>query len=572
MNNLIKSKSLFIWMALVAVCLSCNDDFLEKKPLEDITPDKFFGTARDLQIYVNNFYDELPYHGSGYNVGTFDDDDNSDNVLHGEYTSSSYNRRLNGETTVPSSGGGYNWGDVRDANYFFDKLSSEMSSSDDVDVKQYIGEAYFFRAFFYFRLLKRFGDLPWIDKILEPTPEATALARISRKTIVENMVKDLDKAADMMKDGNAGESDRVNKHVALAFKARVCLYEGTWEKHHAAKNTPFKVTGSDGTSFLELARDAAKKVIDSGIYDLYKGPAGQEYISLFNKVDYSSNKEVLLWAKKDADLGLTTNINRYLPRGWGPQFTKQFVDDCLMKNGKAIGDAGSGYAGETGSYDVDRADGSVKIRYNNNIKDRDPRLVQMVHAIGKNEQTVRPNSDPNLVLQSLRLTQSHKTGYPSYKGANTEYSQVYDGDVGTTGSIIFRYAEVLLIYAEAQAELGDNAEATKMVDLLRDRVGMTKLSAQMPAGSTVLKEVRRERRVELVCEGHRQNDIFRWAAADDYIKNKKFKGVKYTGNAWLEERYTGTYKPIVDVTGRLNENPISSGTIRVDASGFFVAA
>uniref|UniRef100_A0A2B4RAV1 TonB-dependent receptor SusC n=1 Tax=Stylophora pistillata TaxID=50429 RepID=A0A2B4RAV1_STYPI len=417
-----------------------------------------------------------------------------------------------------------------------------------------------------------------LDKPLKPTIEETALERISRKTIVENMVKDIDKAIANMKDGSVGESDRINKYVALALKARFCLYEGTWEKHH--EGTTFGVTGADGTNFITLARDAADEIIKSGRYELVKGPAGREYVDLFNKTNYAGNKEVIFWGKRDKDQELAHNVNRTLYHGHGPQLTKEFVDACLMKNGK-LPTTANGFAGETGYYqenlnvdgkdltykDPTGADVNLKVTYANTLKDRDPRLVQSVFSVGMLMLTNGASAD--MLFPHLKLNRHNKcTGYPLRKYAISDYAQVEGGtDTGILGNIIFRYAEVLLIYAEAQAELGNNAQAIAKIDMLRDRVGMTKLSAQMPASSTVLDEVRRERRIELLAEGHRQSDIFRWKAASTYIINHKPHGIKFTGNAWLDDTstgmYSGNYEPIINVTGG------KGGKIaKIDLTGF----
>ncbi len=428
---------------------------------------------------------------------------------------------------------------------------------------------HFFRAWFYFDLLKKFGDLPWIDKPLKADIKELALERISRSKIVDKIVADLDKAIANMKDGEAGESNRLNKHIALAFKARVCLYEGTWEKYH--KNTAFGVEGSDGTKFITLAKNAADEVIKSGIYELYKGSTGEEYISLFNKIDYSGNKEVLFWAKNDLDKGLTHNMNRYTRYGGGAQMTKSLVYSFLMKNGKAITESGSGYHGDTGLYQPDPTN-KPYLKVHKLMRDRDPRLIQMTIHIGQLHSKFPDR--PDEIVSTLGLDQNNRTGFPLGKGGNVEHDQHYTGDVGTVGAIIFRYAEVLLIYAEAQAELGDDTKAKEKIDMLRDRVGMARLSAVMPAGSNVLEEVRRERRIELAGEGFRFDDIYRWRAVKKYVIDKKrFKGVKYQGNSDLIARYAKGFKAVINVDGKLadtgREATLIIGTdIHVDANGF----
>ena len=560
---LIKKLNVVCTAALLFVCFACNDEFLERKPLTQLVAKDFFKTEQDLKFYVNSFYAYLPNH-TGWNPGLFNGDSNSDNAI----WSTSYNTMLNGERVVPASGGGYSWTNIRNVNYFFDKIG-DFAKSTDSNVKQYIGEACFFRAWLYFGLLKQFGDLPWIDKVLPPKEDALALERISRKTIAENIIKDLDKAIANMSNGTVGASNRVNKHVALALKARVCLYEGTWEKYHSG--TVFGVSGSDGTTFIEKARDAAKLVIDSKIYDLYKGATpgkieGDEYYSLFNKTDYSGNKEVLFWAGNSTEQGMTHNMNRYISPGNGPQLTKSMVDSYLKKDGteptKAEKEAVGLYT-PTGKPSY--------IKMHRLIENRDPRLMQSVIHIGEKVVSNWPDGRPDTTLPHLWLDSggnvTGRTGFPIKKGKNENYEQISGGNVGTVGAIIFRYAEILLIYAEAQAELGKNAEAMAAIDKLRERVGMAKLSAVMPAGSNVLSEVRRERRVELLCEGFRLDDLFRWKEMR-LIKGWRPKGIKYQGNADLEQYYSGTFKPIIDVTGKKGNNALPK--LEINKGGFFV--
>ena len=567
MYNIKTKFNVVCYIALLFTCFACDDSFLDKGPLDQVAPSSFFKTKDDLGLYVNDYYRYLPSHGVGsWNPGLFDDDAGTDISIRGGASSI-----FNGSRTVPGSGGGYDWAKIRSTNYFFSILSKgdiDFTKSTDEDTKQYIGEAYFFRAWFYFDLLKQFGDLPWIDKPLKPDIKELALERISRKTIAENILKDLDKAIANMKDGTAGAYKRINKQIAMLFKARVALYEGTWERYHARENTPFKVAGSDGRSFIEIARDEAKKIIDSNIYSLHKyndDAEGAGYFKLFNRLDYSDNTGVLLWAKYDVNKGMVHNLNRYIKHGSGAQLTKQLVDSYLMQNGKTITESGSGYGGEIGFYTPTDKSSNYEKRFNL-FKNRDPRLVQIVMHQGQVNQTQRPNRDPDLLYRRHSLG----TGFVCIKGMRTEDSQSYTGNIGTLAAMSFRYAEVLLIYAEAQAELGNNTEAIAAIDKIRERAGMTKLSAHMPAGSNVLAEVRRERKVELALEGYRWDDIFRWAEAHK-LQGFQPKGVQFTNNPDLVKQYKKGYKAIIDVNGKRVDQGLQQDedqNILVDAQGF----
>lgn len=605
----LKNKINRIFIGVLFLVLSaCNDDFLETKPLTQVSPKTFFKTKSDLRIFTNQFYHRLPRHGSG---NLYWADGGSDNVPVN-------NARVRGESRVPASGGGYSWGDIRRTNYFLEKVKENgHDKSTDEDIKQYIGEAYFFRAWWYYSLLMQFGDLPWIDKTLKADIKELALPRISRKTIVENMVGDLDKAIANMKDGNAGAYSRLNKQVAKALKARICLYEGTWEKYH--KNTSFgakKPDGTyfDGTQFIQWAADTAKEIMDSGKYELYKGSdpskiEGDEYFSLFNKLDYSGNKEIIFWAKASFDKGLGNSIAWHLGQAFGgSQLTKSFVDDYLMADGTKAPDAkknATGFfqpftpdglpssfvagipktqatAALNGGWSEKRQQLTFMSEYTkilNVVKGRDPRFFQSIFHLGTLKKTGNPagipkgkfGSEDDVIHYNFGL-EAQRTSYMLVKGLRPEWLQAEGGGHGNVGSILFRYAEILLIYAEAKAELGDAAAAKMAIDQLRERVGMAKLSTTMPSGSDVLKEVRRERRIELVGEGFRFYDLLRWRKAHEVFgeKRKKPYGVKWTGNTDLQARYKKDFQAIINIKGTKSSKKTQDQTtqVKVNANGF----
>jgi hypothetical protein len=366
-----------------------------------------------------------------------------------------------------------------------------------------------------------------VSQPLTTNSEELMLPRISRKIVVDSILADLDLAISYLRDVRVADPFRINKQVAVLLKARVCLYEGTWEKYH--KDDVFGVSGSDGTTYIQKASETAKQLMDMNTYHIYKGPAGQEYQSLFNQLDYSGNPEVLLWKRFDLSLQITNNVSRSLSAGGGNTgATKSLVDGYLCTDGKPISVSS-----------IFKGYGSLTDEFTN----RDPRLVQTIYKKG-DFQTVNgpggaflqygnPPLDANGPFRST-------TGYGLRKGINNEYTQQTAENIGTTGSIIFRYAEALLIYAEAKAEMGTftQADADISINLLRDRVNMPHLDVNnitadpnwnFPTLSPIINEIRRERRVEMAFEGTRWDDLARWKA-DRLIVNKRPKGVKYIGS------------------------------------------
>jgi hypothetical protein len=518
-----------VLLLILFVFTSCEDnDFLDRAPETNISDGEFWKTKNDLQLYVNNFYNRfLPaYQGFGtQGIYGLDADEGSDNMLHLTFTGTI----LNGERIVPPSGGGWGtgeWGNIRNVNYF---LANYTKSTESFDViKEHVGEAYYFRSLLYFDLMKKFGDLPWIDKVVTPTDlDLLKAPRISRGIIADNILADLDKAVQYLPTKSTSASNRVYKELALALQARIALYEGTWEKYHAG--TPFGVEGSNGDKYLAKAAATSKAIIDSGIFALDNTTTGQVkgYWALFNQSDYSTSKEIMFWRRYDVAANFTNRWAQYGALGTGKGLTKNLVDDYLCKDGLPISSSPL-YKGDETLIDI--------------VTDRDPRLNQTVCVNdGQHPMTInRPNGLPDQQFLHPYVEGATEdkcaTGFQRYKGSDPSYAKQFNG-MGDMGLIFFRYAEVLLIYAEAKAELGTltQGDLEMSINKLRERVQMPKLVLGMiandpkwsfPALSPVLNEIRRERRIELAVEGFRHDDIWRWAAADELIIGKKPLGAK----------------------------------------------
>lgn len=509
-------------LAFAGLVAGCKEDFLDRAPETNISEAEYWKTANDLQLYVNNFYSAFPSTIGAYGtigIYGYDADEGSDNMI---YTG--YNTALNGERVVPSSGGGWAYGDwsaLRSINYFLANYNKAEESWDNK--KKYVGEALFFRSYFYFAKLKAFGDLPWVNKPLDPTSTELNNIRLSRSVIVDSLMNDLNKAVEYLPTKSKAVSMRINKEIAQLLQARIALYEGSWEKYHAG--TAFGVTGSNGDKFLQKAAEVSEALIkgNSG-YQLQATPGEDGYWRLFNQTDYSGSTEIMLWRKFDLNLNGGHYWHRYTNTGAARGLTKDLVDAYLCTDGKSVSVS-----------PLYKGDATLQTAVTN----RDPRLLQTLyvpdgkHVITNN----RPGGAAPALFEvpSFSAANENKpaTGYQVYKGHNPDYNQQLDR--GTTGLILFRYAEALLIFAEARAELGifSQAEADISINLLRNRIGMPALTVggiandpnpEFPALSPLINEIRRERRVELACEGYRHDDLFRWAAADEKIVGWKPKG------------------------------------------------
>ena len=502
---------------LLVLMGACKKDFLNRTPLDEVTTEDFFKSPEDLKTYMNSFYTA----GNFPKYANHGDDYDSDNQNNG-----APNQRLQGTRTLTTSDS-IGFGDVRRINYFFDNYQVVQEKHDLADYQQYLGEAYFFRGLIYFNLLKSYGDIQIVTTELGTNSPELFNARDARNQVADFIIGQLDSAALYLSGDKTSGAGRLNRWMALLIQSRVALYEGTWEKYH--NGTEFGVEQANPQKYLQKAAQAAKEVIESGIYSVYSnGKPDSDYKDLFAALDYTSNTEVMFWRKYDNELtkGSGTFTNDRFFRMETPSnktITKELADAYLCTDGRAI----TGNSLFKGYANVEEE-----------AKNRDPRFYQ---TIARPQDVWKIQSDDKVELYTgvynrLNSTGDYNapTGYVIQKGYNPDmkyHVQQYEESPG----LIYRYAEVLLNYAEAKAELGEiNQEDINIsIKPLRDRVGMPNLvladiaidpNWNFPALTAIINEVRRERRVELAGEGLRWDDIARWAAADELIVGKRPKG------------------------------------------------
>ena len=495
-------KNIFISVlaCVMLACLSC-EDFLDRPPLNKITDQEITFSATEMELYVNKYYGNFPS-PRATEYGIFGLDNSSDNMIHGNYN---YNQMISGTYIEPTSGGGWNWENIRSVNFFIENYSKTKESFDAV--APYIGEAYFWRAWFYFDKLKMFGDVPWINKTLQVDSEELYGERLSRSIIADSILADMDKAVELLKPRASTVQGRIHKEAALLFQARIALYEGTWEKYH--DGTVFGVQNANPERFFRKAAEATEQLINMGTHDIERSDNPAEcYWGLFNRKDYSNSPEIMMYRAHSIELGVVERTNNYFGvSDANTGVSKYLVESYLCTDGLPIS-VSPLYKGD------DLVD--------DELTNRDPRLTQTIYKKGDVRNSVNGVATgyftyPDMAFESrLRNT----TGYQLKKGANPEANHT-SGD--ETGTIIFRYAEALLIHAEAKAELNECTQSVldKTINVLRDRVGMPHLSVnvgfvdpkwEFPELSPLLNEIRRERRIELACEGYRYDDLYRWAA------------------------------------------------------------
>lgn len=513
-------KKVIYNLIIAIICLSsCSDSLLEREPLTIISDANYWKSTNDLKLYTNNFYNIiLPTYNGWGTIGIYglDADQGSDTQV-----ASIYNKAFNGERLVPQSGGGWawtNWSQLRNVNYFLDNYKRVEAPFDEV--KQYVGEALFFRTYFYFAKLIQFGDVPFVNTTLNIESQELFGSRLPRNKVVELMMADMELAIEYL-PSRGTYTGRLTKEAAMHFQARIALYEGTWEKYH--KGTTFGVEGSDGSELIKKAASVSKELMDLNTCDLDNVGAENAYRNLFNQYDYSASKEVIFWRKYGDAESLYNLWLRYTSYGAGRGLTKSMVDSYLDIDGKPIA--------KSTLYQGDKTIVDVTIN-------RDPRLKQTIYTPGDVQfnntgDEIRYFKDPFFWPADENRS---PTGYQTFKGHDPDY-QRNTKMRGMIGLIYFRYAETLLIYAEARAELGEitQNDIDITINALRKRVGMNNgllninqievdPNWDFPSLSPIINEVRRERKVELCAEGFRKDDIFRWAAADILICNQLPKG------------------------------------------------
>ena len=521
-------KNITVGIASMLCLTGCYD--LNKSPEGVMSTVGAFSTIGEMNSYLDQFYETAVFaQGFGWNGNDFiaSGDIASDNM-----SGSSINTRLNGAVTLANASKLTNYTYIRNVNFFLNNLTNcnEIGSQ---NYKQCVGEGYFFRAWYYFQLFKNYGELTWIEKPLDPNAEEMHLPRENRTVIADNILADLDKAIENLNVQNNSSTMRIHKDVARALKSEVALFEATWEKYHKAKNDPFydkTITDEKIKSYLNQCVEACKDVVDRNVWHIYStGNKLDDYRALFQIEDLSTNSEIL-WFKHYDAANIGNNVDRYLNRGGGSAgVTKSLVDDYLTIDGKPF----------VGSQVIE-----AKKVFGEELKPtvRDPRLAQTVCMPG---QILRPD-EGGYVVPPLNGSSYNKneTGYSLLKHVQIDYKGSLDAEFrGATPGIQYRYADILLNYAEALAELGGAQNAAKIIEVikpLRDRVGMPQMDFDREYNNDAdypfrgldkyVQAVRRERRVEQAAEGKRFYDIMRWAAADELIVGKHAEGALFKGS------------------------------------------
>lgn len=518
-------KKVFLISSLSLSFYACD---LEQLPQDKMVPENSLKTETELKMYINGLLPMLSgasdvSDGAATAAGIMME--KTDDVIW-----SSLPDYMTGRRSSTQSAGRWDWTNLRKINYF---LKYSSNCPDEEARAKYNAMAYFLRAHFYYIKLKTFGGVPWYDTVLEDNSPELYKPRDSRETIADHILTDLNNAiAEGIEDKKLNE---ITKWTMLALKSRFCLFEGTFRKYHG-------IEGAE--KFLSECVSASEAIMTQGKYSIDHGNGPEvAYRDLFAQPanNTASNKEVITAYAYNISLGVKHNTNYAITNPSGNQIglSKALMNSYLMKDGTRFTDK----------------DGYATMKFGEEFQNRDPRMLQTVRAPGYIRIGETGVVNNNMYASIIVST----TGYMPIK---YEQSGEHDKQSSNDNDIIlFRYAEVLLNFAEAKAELGTltQPDLENSIKLIRARVGMGNidmaaanadpdpiLAEQYPLvkgdNKGVILEIRRERRVEMVMEGLRYDDIMRWKAG--HLFTKPFYGVYFpevTGNRKVYNMSKPTY-------------------------------
>ncbi|TZF83791.1 RagB/SusD family nutrient uptake outer membrane protein [Pedobacter sp. BS3] len=506
MNKIIRH---IMVVMLIISAVSCKK-FMERDTYDSISSDNFFESESDLELYANGFLQNMT--PSATTIGY--------NDINADYCAVQIPTDLlrpDGNVS-PGNQGGWtegSWSNLRNINYFLNNMTKLKGKISDEVYNHYEGVGRFWRAWFYYDKVATFGAVPFYDQVIKSNDtEALNKPKDSREFVMDKILEDLDFASQNCSgaDKYSAGGTAINKWVALAFKSRVCLFEGTYRTYHQVDpSTGQAWTNRDENikKFLRAAISASEEIMQSGTFSLVNGNKETAYRSLFTSEKLNTTE--IIWGRQFSK-GLSTFHDLswvyYSPTyGSKASLTKKFINTYLMKDGTPF-TSKSNYK---------------TITYSDEFTDRDLRLAQTV--ISPKYRMTR--NGVNALYSPSWLTT--RTGYQPIKWSIDDDADNILSRAASWNSLpILRYAEVLLNYAEAKAELGELgiSEWARSITLLRNRAGVTSIYPTVAdpylkdyykntISDPLILEVRRERATELCLEmGLRWNDLMRWHMGD----------------------------------------------------------
>lgn len=535
-------KIKYLLMLLCTIAVTGCDDFLTTPPLDQITEEDWWKNENQAQMMVNNCYAYL-YNDDGDNPIAFRDafTDNAiwrGNQIMADGSMTAYAGKVKNE---------WKYSDIANLNYVLEGLDI---AKDYITADQYAhmrAEVRFIRAYLYYDMMFYFGNIPLVTKVLT-IDESRETTRQPREEVLNFILTELSEILVDIQKNPSSETGRVNENVVNAFLARIYLHEKDYDK----------------------VLTYTKIVMDSGKYGLYRAydgdPEKKSYEELFRPQADGNNNEVIFEKQYSAPLKVHT-LNRGLSypssvyKGWvGLLPLQNLVDDYECIEGHPFSDCeklNCKYARLRSEISADGGYGEYEYR--------DPRLKSTIITPGwewKVKGVVTsvygiedPNSKDNISKEP------YSTGFLVTKWVDLEGEEV-DRTLGDKNLTILRYADILLMRAEALIEKNENLdEAVSLINEIRDRAGMPK-NVKVTNQSELREKLRHERRIEFAFEGLRYYDIIRWRICDKVRNGDMYGFAKMTDsgkreNIFMEKRVWDDHMylwPIPQDARDLNEN------------------
>jgi hypothetical protein len=525
-----KKLNIFLYIAIAGfMATGCTK--LDRFPETEFTDADFWNTETDLMNAANRLYQQL-------------DAEWVDNRADDAVNQGGPNQISNGNRVIPNQSG--DWNDRYDEIFTANNILTKGIKAKVTDAikNRYFAEARFFRAYAYFKLVRIYGDVPLVMKTLDINSPELLMARTPRQVVMDSIYADLDFAAQWLPRRSAlpaAQYGRVTRSTALALKARAALYEGTRGKYH-------NDASSNWQNHLTLAVAAAQGVMGEGhtLFNNYgdlfqfagEGPTNTE--NIFVKIFGNSSTNIILAHNNSRDL----ENGRMAP-------TRNLLRQYLYSDGLPAWNTNNTPSTTRSVHFVNE---TTEPSYNTIFDNRDPRMAFTYYRAG------------DIAYQGAwvpRTSLGSRSAYAPKKGFSLA-DQVLNA--ATVDRILIRYAEVLLIYAEAKFELNgtiSDADLNLSINLLRARVGFAArlTNAFVTTNNLSMRdEIRRERTVELALEGFRYDDLIRWKLAEVLLP-QNLLGAKFTATEWA-----GTNPNTLNMNADqiLIVEPASARTFRVD--------
>ena len=520
-----KKYILSIFAAAGLLFSSC-DDYLDRPQLNVPDDNTYWKTESDARMFSQGFYyNYFVGYNSGWTVAYsplrfyyFSDDFASTGKQSGFENSVPTSRGTNseGQSTITTyAGENWNFAWVRRANIFLERLDERMKDVlSEEAFKHWHAVASFYKCFAYARQVATFGDTPYFETTFDVSDLETMYKDRDSRVYVMDKVYDMlknDVLVTMRKNDGA---NMLNLYVAAAYASRWMLFEGTWQKYHGGD-------AAASQKYLQLAKEAAEIVMNSGNYAI-----NTPLRDLFGSQDLKGNKEALMYRHYTAEM-LKHHVASYSngQESQSPAPNLALIKSFICQDGKVY-------------QNSDLANVSP-MTINNVMLTRDPRFEATF--------VDRPKVESNTLLYACKFIDRNALTL-----SNPGSVAMYGSNTNTNDAPVIRYAEVLLNWIEAKAELGavTQEDLDKSVNLLRRRpldataeakgikntpdMKLADITADFdPARdadvSPILWEIRRERRMEFVYEYSRLHDLRRWKKLD-YMSNYSTTGMPYTDN------------------------------------------